>query len=370
MKQVKAPMINETQPSKKDIRNGLSLLGIFVLFVLLSIATGFRDTLAIYFLFSSFYLVYRTIRYKGTRRASGIWALVLFVAFVMTIPSTESTSQESNVANKQVEQSKSDESAKKIVEVEKPKEGVFYQVAGITDGDTLKIKIGNKTEKVRLIGIDTPETQKQKQCYGKEASSKMQSLAQSKKVRLEADTSQDERDKYGRLLRYVFLEDGTDVGRTLVSEGYAHEYTYNKPYKYTGEYKLAESDAKLRSLGFWAPASCNGNTKRTAEQAVQAIGAKKKADEEAAARAAAAAAAQAQQAQQAAAQEAARQQQAAAQQQAQAAQAAQAQQQVAASNVYYRNCSAARAAGAAPVYRGQPGYASHLDRDNDGVGCE
>jgi hypothetical protein len=37
---------------------------------------------------------------------------------------------------------------------------------------------------------------------------------------------------------------------------------------------------------------------------------------------------------------------------------------------YYRNCSQARAAGAAPVYRGQPGYASHLDRDNDGVGCE
>jgi hypothetical protein len=38
--------------------------------------------------------------------------------------------------------------------------------------------------------------------------------------------------------------------------------------------------------------------------------------------------------------------------------------------VYYANCSAARAAGAAPVYRGEPGYASHLDRDNDGVGCE
>ncbi|WP_203568277.1 excalibur calcium-binding domain-containing protein [Aestuariimicrobium ganziense] len=39
-------------------------------------------------------------------------------------------------------------------------------------------------------------------------------------------------------------------------------------------------------------------------------------------------------------------------------------------DVYYKNCSEARAAGAAPIYRGQPGYASHLDRDNDGVACE
>lgn len=348
---------DKTPPSKEETRRGLIIIGLLVLFILLTIASGFWQTLAMYFLFGAIYLVYRAIRYKDARRASVIWSLVLFVACGVAMPSAEQTTQEASVAQPQ-----STDTAK-TVEVEKPKEGVFYQVAGITDGDTIKVQIGSKIEKVRLIGIDTPETQNKKQCYGKEASSKMQSLAQSKKIRLEADTSQDDRDKYGRLLRFVFLEDGTDVGKTLISEGYAHEYTYSKPYKYAGEYKLVESDAKVRSLGFWAANTCNSNTEQTPEAAMQVIQAKKIADEEAAAQAAAAAA-RAQQ-QQVAAAEAARQQQAA-----QQAQAAQAQQQQAASSVYYKNCTAARAAGAAPVYRGQPGYASHLDRDDDGIGCE
>lgn len=358
----KTPKNNE--PSKQDVRLGLTILGLFVLFILLVIASGFWETLAMYFLFGAGYLVYRAIRHKDSRRVSLIWSAVLFAAFVVAMPPTEPATQEALVAREKTQAQDEDAaSKKKTEEANKPKEGVFYQVAGITDGDTLKVKIGDKTEKVRVIGINTPETQNKKQCFGKEASSKMQSLAQSKKVRLEADSSQDDRDRYGRLLRFVFLEDGTDIGKTLVSEGFAHEYIYSKPYKYASAYKLAESDAKTRALGFWAAETCGGNTNQTPEQATQAIQAKKKAEEEAAAQAAAAV--QAQQAQQAAAAEAARQQQIAQQQAAQAQQ-----QQQAASNVFYKNCTAARAAGAAPVYRGQPGYASHLDRDNDGIGCE
>lgn len=348
------------QPLKLDMRTGLTYTGLLVLFVLITIASGFWQALAISLFFGALYLVYRTVRYKGTRRISAIWAMVLFVACGIVMPPVEPEKQEAHTTDQQVK-SRATPGAK-LTEVASPKEGTFYQVTGIVDGDTIKIKIGDKTEKVRVIGIDTPETQNKKQCYGKEASSKMQSLAQGKKVRLEADTSQSDRDQYGRLLRFVFLEDSTDVGKTLISEGYAHEYTYNKPYKYVNEYKLVESDAKTRLLGFWATTTCSGNTSQTSEQAVQVIQAKRKAEEEAV---------RAEQVRQAAAAEATRQQQLVQQQAAeQAARVAQAQQQTDASNVYYKNCTAARAAGAAPVYRGQPGYASHLDRDDDGIGCE
>jgi micrococcal nuclease len=127
-----------------------------------------------------------------------------------------------------------------------------YKVLEVVDGDTIKVE---KYGTLRLIGIDTPETKdprKPVQCYGIEASEKAKSLLQGKTVKLEFDSSQGELDKYGRTLAYVFLEDGTFFNLEMIKQGYAHEYTYNKKYKYQTSFKEAESKASSNQLGLWS----------------------------------------------------------------------------------------------------------------------
>ena len=128
------------------------------------------------------------------------------------------------------------------------------QVLRVIDGDTIQVIINATKETVRLIGVDTPEPvdpRKPVQCFGKEASDFAKSLLTDKTIFLEADTTQGDRDKYQRLLRFVFLENGTNVNKLLISEGYAHEYTYHLPYKYQGEFKAAEIDAQENNRGLW-----------------------------------------------------------------------------------------------------------------------
>lgn len=139
----------------------------------------------------------------------------------------------------------------------------LYSVAAVIDGDTIQVLIDGKKETLRLIGIDTPETvdpRKPVQCFGKEASAKAKSLLSGKSVKLEADPIQGERDKYQRLLRYVFLEDGTNFNRLMISEGYAHEYTYSTPYKYQAEFKQAQKEAEAAKKGLWADNACSTTT--------------------------------------------------------------------------------------------------------------
>lgn len=138
--------------------------------------------------------------------------------------------------------------------------GEQYRVAGVVDGDTIKVMVGGKKVTVRLIGLDTPETKKPHvpvQCYGKEASSRMQSLVQSKSVQLEADSNQGGRDKYGRLLRHVFVGGSTNVALALIAGGYGEEYMYSKPYHHRLEYLAAQAQAKAAGRGTWGP-PCNG----------------------------------------------------------------------------------------------------------------
>lgn len=135
-------------------------------------------------------------------------------------------------------------------------DGELYQVDSVTDGDTIKVQAGSKVETIRFIGIDTPEVYGGAECYGKEASSRMKQLAEGKRVRLEVDPSQGDIDRYNRLLRFVFTEDGQNIGEVMLREGYAREYTYNKPYRYLDEFIQAESDAKEQQLGLWSPNNC------------------------------------------------------------------------------------------------------------------
>jgi len=137
----------------------------------------------------------------------------------------------------------------------------LFLVSSVVDGDTVKVNIGGTVETLRLIGIDTPETvdpRKPVQCFGVEASNKAKELLTGKSVRLEADSTQGERDIYGRLLRYVFLGDGRNFNKLMIEQGYAYEYTYNTPYKYQTEFKQAESYARTNKLGLWADDTCAG----------------------------------------------------------------------------------------------------------------
>lgn len=131
----------------------------------------------------------------------------------------------------------------------------FYPVVHIVDGDTIDVKEGAQKVRVRLIGIDTPEVvdpKKPVQCYGPEASAEMKRIATGQSVRLETDPTQDLHDKYGRLLAYVFLPDGTDANLHMIEAGFAREYTYKTPYEYQAQFKAAEADARAAGRGLWS----------------------------------------------------------------------------------------------------------------------
>ncbi|MDO8638652.1 MAG: thermonuclease family protein [Candidatus Daviesbacteria bacterium] len=129
--------------------------------------------------------------------------------------------------------------------------GVF--VTRVVDGDTIEIEGG---QKVRYIGIDTPETVDPRRavgCFGKEASNKNKELVEGKMVILEKDITNV--DKYGRLLRYVYLKqaDGTllFVNDYLVREGYAKNYTYPPDVKFNAQFLEAEREAREQNRGLW-----------------------------------------------------------------------------------------------------------------------
>ncbi len=145
------------------------------------------------------------------------------------------------------------EKQKEINQVVKGVKSERYQVVKVVDGDTIKIDYKGEIKSVRLIGIDTPETkhpQKQVECFGKEAFQKMKDLVVDKKVKIEFDNTQNRVDKYGRLLLYIWVDD-IFINNYMVSNGYAHEYTYNTPYKYQKEFREAQDNAKKEGKGLW-----------------------------------------------------------------------------------------------------------------------
>jgi micrococcal nuclease len=143
---------------------------------------------------------------------------------------------------------------------EKPLPEGSYRVIKTTDGDTIDVEVAGKSQRVRLLGVDTPETKdprKPVQCFGKEASTYTKRMLENTIVRLEVDPTQDATDMYGRWLRYVFLPDGTNFNEQLIAQGYAYEYTFKKPGQYQTALKQAESTARNERRGLWAPDACN-----------------------------------------------------------------------------------------------------------------
>ena len=139
----------------------------------------------------------------------------------------------------------------------------YYRVTQVYDGDTFAVDMNGTTEKVRMIGVDTPETHKPGtpvQCFGPQASDFTKNLLAGKSVRLEADPTNNNRDRYDRLLRYTYLQDGTLVSEKLITEGYGFAYlsfTFQKADAFAG----LQAQAQVAKRGLWAvctPINKNG----------------------------------------------------------------------------------------------------------------
>lgn len=145
--------------------------------------------------------------------------------------------------------------------VQLPSSGEIVRVKKVVDGDTIEVESGGEVWKVRFIGVDTPETVDPRRpvgCFGKEASNETHRLLDNQSVILVKDVSNT--DKYGRLLRYVYLVRDNDnwlfVNDYLVRNGFAKSSTYPPDVKYQVEFKNAETEARKAGLGMWG-SKCN-----------------------------------------------------------------------------------------------------------------
>ena len=132
-------------------------------------------------------------------------------------------------------------------------------VVDVRDGDTIQVRLGGRTEEVRLIGIDTPETHhpsRPVECFGVEATARTEELLpEGTAIRLERD--QEPRDRYDRLLAYVYVADsGTFVNLELVQGGYADAYPFPPNEAHARELEAAASRARSAHTGLWG--ACGG----------------------------------------------------------------------------------------------------------------
>lgn len=126
------------------------------------------------------------------------------------------------------------------------------RVLRVVDGDTIEVDLGGASYRVRYIGVDTPETVHPSRpvgCFGPEASAFNKALVRGQTVYLETDLS--DTDRYGRLLRYVWLGDGRMVNQLLVEEGYAQVTTYPPDVKYVDRFLAAQQRARDEGRGLW-----------------------------------------------------------------------------------------------------------------------
>ncbi len=122
--------------------------------------------------------------------------------------------------------------------------GEVATVVAVIDGDTIQIDTG---QRVRYIGIDTPEL-RQQECFAQEAMARNKELVMGQTVRLVRDVS--ETDRYGRLLRYVFVDDRF-INQLLVAEGFANASSYPPDVAYQQVFRSAEDLAREQGAGLW-----------------------------------------------------------------------------------------------------------------------
>jgi len=131
----------------------------------------------------------------------------------------------------------------------------------VVDGDTIKVDLDGQIETVRLVGVDAPESVapgKPVECLGKESATFLRNLMDTQPtIYLQNDKTQSNRDRYGRLLRFVFSSDGRDVGLELLKAGLAEAKLYScQPHQYWSVYQEAELQAQSQGLGIWDEEKC------------------------------------------------------------------------------------------------------------------
>lgn len=200
-------------------------------------------------------------RFKNTKWLIIMGMLILFLFVFVILDYSKNMKQSKQIAllHSQIE------SLQKQIKIEKQKTQLSigkkvtdnqtetFKVARSIDGDTIKLENG---QVVRYIGIDAPETvdpRKPVQCFGKEASREDRKLVEGKKVILKKDVS--ETDKYGRLLRYVYVGN-IFVNDYLVRNGYARVFSLPPDIKHQVQFKQAEKEARENKRGLWADNSC------------------------------------------------------------------------------------------------------------------
>ncbi len=132
----------------------------------------------------------------------------------------------------------------------------MYRVTRYIDGDTIAVDMNGASETIRFVGIDTPETHKPNtpvQCYGPAAAAHTKTLIARAGgvVRLQSDPLSTNRDRYDRLLRYVYLPDGTNVNETNIRQGYAFYYPYF-PFSKSADFAAAQIEAQQHHRGLWS----------------------------------------------------------------------------------------------------------------------
>jgi len=140
-------------------------------------------------------------------------------------------------------------------------------VTRVVDGDTLIAKVGRTKERVRLLGIDAPEVGA---CYSAQATARARGLSLNRRVHLIGDRSQARRDRHGRLLAYVQLPNGRDLGHDLIAGGFSKVYVYDRPFARLSAYRASESVARKGRSGLWKAcvASSTTTTQTTATSPV------------------------------------------------------------------------------------------------------
>jgi micrococcal nuclease len=137
---------------------------------------------------------------------------------------------------------------------ERAGDGTTARVARVVDGDTIRVELSSGEEAVRYIGIDTPESVKPGtpvECFAKRASEFNERLVEGERVRLVRDV--EERDRYGRLLAYVYrARDGLFVNAELVRRGYATVATFPPNVAHERDFRRLARRARMSGRGLWS----------------------------------------------------------------------------------------------------------------------
>lgn len=181
------------------------------------------------------------------------FALLVAIALYRQGYFSKVNSSQSDIQKVPVEQSKGYEN--------NSNQRVKAKLDRVVDGDTLVVFLDSKKERLRLIGINSPEStteHREIECFGNESSSYVKSLLEKGDLLyLEFDPVAGKRDSYNRLLAHVYLEDETLLAEKIISEGYAYEYSYRgQNYLYKSRYKSAQKNAKEKELGLWSKNAC------------------------------------------------------------------------------------------------------------------